>query len=227
MRDQNRRGYLHIEPGLKKPQTTNENQAKTKKTMRRIKKAAHEQFVTNGLEGTRIETIAARSGVNKALIYRHFGSRENLYRKVLEDAYHKVRVAEAKLALPPDPFDALEQLVSFTFEYYVANPDFLALVSVENLNHGKHLSQINTDELKISSLRNILADIISKGQETEVFRDELRQDSLYMMVSGLCWFTVATAHSFSITFEVDILERKELDQRKLEIIDAVFRFVQK
>lgn len=204
---------------------TEEQRSKTKKTIGRIKKAAHEQFVQHGLEGTRIETIATVSGVNKALIYRHFGDRETLYRAILEEAYKKVRAAEAELVLPDDPFEAMEQLVSFTFEYYVKNPDFLALIGVENLNRGKHLALIDTQELKIESLRKILSDIIKRGKKTAVFRNDLREDSLYMMVSGLCWFTIATAHTFSITFELDVLERGELDRRKSEIIDAVFRYV--
>ncbi|WP_116599786.1 TetR/AcrR family transcriptional regulator [Primorskyibacter marinus] len=208
-------------------QASRDHRSRTQETMRRIKSAAHEQFVKNGLEGTRIETIATRAGVNKALIYRHFGDRENLYRAVLEEAYHKVRAAEAKLKLAEDPCEALEQLVAFTFEYYVRNPDFLALVGVENLNHGRHLAQIDTEVLKISSLRRILGDIISRGIERDLFREDLREDSLYLMISGLCWFTVATAHTFSITFEIDILERKELDRRKAEIVEAVFRFVKK
>lgn len=45
---------------------------------RAVVEATAELLRDEGIEGTTIEEIAARSGVAKSTIYRHFGSRENL-----------------------------------------------------------------------------------------------------------------------------------------------------
>ena len=128
-------------------QPPNLHRLRSEATRARILDAAHIQFVANGLEGTRMEAIAAEAGVNKSLVYRHFGNREQLYRDVLRRAYQKMRDAEAALQLPDDPLLALDRLVSFTLQYYLENPDFLILVGIENLKQGEHLRQIDREGL--------------------------------------------------------------------------------
>lgn len=41
-------------------------------------------FAARGLDGTTIEEVAATAGVSKPVIYEHFGSKEGLYRQVVE-----------------------------------------------------------------------------------------------------------------------------------------------
>lgn len=41
-------------------------------------------FAERGLEGISMEEIAARAGVTKPVVYEHFGSKEGLYRAVVE-----------------------------------------------------------------------------------------------------------------------------------------------
>jgi AcrR family transcriptional regulator len=194
-------------------------------TRQRILAAARSQFVANGLEGTRMEAIATEAGVNKSLVYRHFGSREQLYRDVLSKAYRDVREAEARLVLPTDPLAALDTLVSFTLGYYLANPDFLVLVGIENLKKGEHLRQIGRDGVQVSSLIGILNRIISSGTRDGLFRDDLDAMELYMIMASQCWFTVATMHTFGITFDVDMFASAGLRRREAIIKDSVRRYV--
>jgi len=49
-----------------------------------ILEAAERIFAVEGLEGARTDAIAAAAGVNKALLYYYFRSKEGLYRAVLE-----------------------------------------------------------------------------------------------------------------------------------------------
>lgn len=59
----------------------NLHERRSEATRARILEAAHMEFVANGLEGTRMETISTAAGVNKSLIYRHFNNKDFLYRK--------------------------------------------------------------------------------------------------------------------------------------------------
>ncbi|MBV8951136.1 MAG: TetR family transcriptional regulator [Actinobacteria bacterium] len=54
-------------------------------TKRRILAAALDEFAAKGLDGARVDTIAARAGVNKRMLYYYFGSKDHLYRAVLRD----------------------------------------------------------------------------------------------------------------------------------------------
>jgi len=55
-------------------------------TRRRILKAASRVFADQGYEGASVRDIVARADVNQAAINYHFGSKEGLYRAVLEQA---------------------------------------------------------------------------------------------------------------------------------------------
>jgi AcrR family transcriptional regulator len=50
----------------------------------KILRAATAVFAERGKHGARMEDIAAHAGVNKALIYYYYGSRQKLYRQVLK-----------------------------------------------------------------------------------------------------------------------------------------------
>lgn len=207
------------------PRSQNQHQLRSEATRARILDAAHRQFVANGLEGTRMEVIASEAGVNKSLVYRHFGNREQLYREVLNAAYNRMRDAEAALEMPEDPVEALDRMVCFTLDYYIANPDFLILVGIENLKQGEHLRQIRKEGLlKVSSLLDIIRRITQAGIQKNLFRDTLDPVDFYMVISSQCWFTVATQHTFGITFDLDVMRPDSIATRRALICDNVRRF---
>ncbi len=56
-----------------------ENKLKTEsKTRQKILEAARAEFARHGLAGARVERIARKAKVNKAMLYYHFQSKENL-----------------------------------------------------------------------------------------------------------------------------------------------------
>jgi AcrR family transcriptional regulator len=76
------------------------------------------------------------------MIYYYFGSKEGLYRAVLEKAYADIRAVEATLPLDAlDPIEALRRLVEQTFESDEANEDFVRLVAIENIHLGVHFDK--------------------------------------------------------------------------------------
>src|ERR1700755_1390317 len=78
-----------------------------------IPEAAKKEFAKLGLAGARVEAIATRSKANKRMIYHYFGSKEELFQAVLEDAYADIRSAELKLNLDHlSPEDAIVALTT-------------------------------------------------------------------------------------------------------------------
>jgi AcrR family transcriptional regulator len=64
-------------------------------TREKIIKAASRAFALNGYEGASIRTIVAEAEVNQAAINYHFGSKEGLYRAVLETALRALMSEDA------------------------------------------------------------------------------------------------------------------------------------
>ncbi len=58
-------------------------------------------FASSGFADTSMEDVAAACGVTKLIVYRHFGSKEELYREILQQVFdqlgHELR---SELALP-------------------------------------------------------------------------------------------------------------------------------
>jgi AcrR family transcriptional regulator len=63
---------------------------------------------TKGLALAGIEGIAEPTGLNKKMIYHYFGSKEDLYVAVLEQAYMGIRKMEE--ALPLEDLEPLEAI---------------------------------------------------------------------------------------------------------------------
>jgi AcrR family transcriptional regulator len=88
-------------------------------TRRAILNAAEECFAASGFAGATTRQMAARAGVNVATLHYHFGSKENLYRAVLDDASRK------DIPLPGSwgtPKERLSSAVEALWEFGIAHP---------------------------------------------------------------------------------------------------------
>jgi len=69
---------------MKEPDNTHPHRDKPD-TRLRILQAALDEFTEFGLSGARVDRIAVAAGVNKAMLYYYFASKENLYRQAIQD----------------------------------------------------------------------------------------------------------------------------------------------
>src|SRR5260370_21102239 len=108
----------------------------------RIIEAAKQEFAAHGLAGARVDRIAANAGANKRMLYYHVGKKDDLYLAVLEGAYEQIRVEERGLDLEHlDPPKAIERLIDFTWNYFIPNPELLALLHTEHVALARHLNR--------------------------------------------------------------------------------------
>ena len=85
-----------------------------KDTKERILAAALDMFSQNGYAGTNIRELSAALGLVKSGVYKHFGSKEDIWNTLLDEliAYYEARFGSPE-HLPPVP-DSLEELVAMT-----------------------------------------------------------------------------------------------------------------
>ncbi|MET0274653.1 MAG: TetR/AcrR family transcriptional regulator [Phenylobacterium sp.] len=187
---------------------------------------ATREFSEKGLAGARIDEIAERTRTSKRMIYYYFDSKEGLYRAVLEDSYRRIRDSEATLDLAHrPPLEALAQHVRFTFDHQVANPDFVRLVMVENVQKGEHIAQLSATQQAAMAAIDTLRDIVNRGVAAKVMRPDLDPIDLHMSISALCFFNVANRHTFSTIFGVDMTSAAANAARRESVTDMILRFV--
>lgn len=96
-------------------------------TRAKLLDAAREEFQAAGYAGGRVDGIADRAGVNKRLVYAHFGSKLDLFNTVLAD-----NVARVEAAVPFTPDDLPDYAVRL-FDHWVDDPTSMRLFSWRNV----------------------------------------------------------------------------------------------
>jgi AcrR family transcriptional regulator len=86
-------------------------------TRQKLLLAATAEFAAYGAAGARIDRIAERAGINKRMIYAHFGSKEQLFETVLEHSL--AQLVEAV----PLTVDDLPGYAGRLFDYLVDHPE--------------------------------------------------------------------------------------------------------
>ncbi|MBB4303976.1 AcrR family transcriptional regulator [Rhodobium orientis] len=184
--------------------------------------AAAEEFAEHGLTGARVSEIAARTRTSKRMIYYYFEDKETLYRRVLEEAYRKVRGEESSLDLSSlAPLDALRKLVEFTFDHHRANESFIRLVMVENVHKGRHLATSDLIARVNASAIERVHEICARGQEDGSIRASVTPLELHWMISALCFFNVSNRPSFGISFGEHLFDPENEERLRALTIEAV------
>ena len=101
-------------------------------TRQRILDAALSEFAVNGLAGARTETIASAAGVNKALLYYYFESKEKLYMAALEMIAARVRDTSMAVFLrEATPGERVVRAALNHFDRILAQQEFQSLMQQE------------------------------------------------------------------------------------------------
>ncbi len=196
------------------------------RTRERILGAATAEFARYGLGGARVDSIAARAGANKRMLYYYFGDKETLFLRVLEAAYERIRSAEKALRLEEtDPEEAIRALVAFTWRYYLEHPEFLRLLNSENLHRGRHLRRSKRIAALHSPFISTLRDVLGRGARAGVFRAGVDPVQLYISIAGLGYFYLSNRYTLATIFERDLMSPRSRAARLRHMTEVVLGYL--
>ena len=196
-------------------------------TRQEILEAATAEFSERGFAGGRVDSIAARTRTTKRMIYYYFGGKQQLYAAVLERLYGGMRDAEAALDLDRlPPRDALRRIVEVTFDHHAAHPEFVRLVSVENIHEARIVAASPTIRERNAAVIGILRTLIARGEAEGAFRAGLDALDLHMLISSFCFYRVSNRHTLRAIFGRDGGRAEVAKAHRHMIADAVLRYVQ-
>ena len=189
------------------PEPRRELQRDAERTRAEVLSVATEVFAESGYSGARVDEIAQRTRTTKRMIYYYFGGKEQLYVAVLERAYATARAAERDVDVDDlEPSAAIRRLAELTFDHHDSHPDFIRLVSIENIHHAEHIAQSE----RLTNLNNpaieLIARILERGRAEGVFRRDVDPVDLHAMISAFCVFRVANRHTFGALFGRDLTD---------------------
>jgi AcrR family transcriptional regulator len=194
-------------------------------TRANILSVAIEEFSSKGLSGSRVDEIAERTHTVKRMIYYYFGSKEGLYRAVLEHAYDHIRTIESDLDLDSlPPLEALRRVVQVTFDYHNKHPEFVRLVMNENIHKGAHVGHLANIKDRSRNVIATLRKLIDRGIAAGEFRPQIDPVELHMSISALCFYNVSNRYTFSTIFGRDMTSTKAAAARREVVADIIERW---
>lgn len=197
-------------------------------TRARILAAAKAEFARVGLGGARVDRIAALAGANKRMLYYYFDSKDGLFRAVLEATYEHIRESEKALHLDAvDPPEAIARLVAFTWNYYLAHPEFLSLLNSANLHRAVHLKQSTKVRRMHSPFVAMIGQILERGVKAGVFRKDVDAVQLYISIAALAYFYLGNNYTLSAIFGRDLKARRALAERLAHMTELMLGYLRK
>ena len=194
----------------------------------RILAAATDEFARHGLGGARVDRIAARAGANKRMLYYYYGNKDDLFLAVLEASYGRIRSAERELRLEDlDPREAMRRLVAFTWEYYLAHPEFLTLLNSENLHRGRHVRRSRDVVAMHSPFVAMIRGVLQRGVRAGYFRTGVDPVQLYISIAGLGYFYLGNRYTLSAIFDRDLLAPRSKAARLRHMEELVLGYLRR
>jgi TetR/AcrR family transcriptional regulator len=208
-----------------KPSARDTHHHNSAATREAILEAAERIFADKGLEGARTDALAAAAGVNKALLYYYFESKEGLYRAVLEGYLADFnRQALEVLSAPGSARSLLLRYINLNFDFIGAHrhhgPLFQRMLMADEKNWVRVAREHGLPRL------NALLKVIERGMR----KGELqRMDAAHAAISlvSLVVFYFSAAPVLRAVSGIDPYSRANVERRREEVLkfvrNALFR----
>ncbi len=183
--------------------------------------AAEELFARKGYEATSLEDVGRNAGLSRGTPRYFFGTKEDLYKAVLERVFADAResVARGRAAASGATAEVvIAEAVGSYVDFLASRPSFVRLAEWEALTGGRFFGETPPH---LAFVRDGLAAI---GEELS--RGTLRPADpaqILIDVVSLCFFPLAHADSLLKALGVDPFSPTFLEARKRHVVDLVVR----
>jgi len=194
-------------------------QARGDKTRAAILAAAERVFAESGLAGARTDAIATAAGVNKALLYYYFQSKERLYEAVVESHLREFnRVALEVLAATGSPRTILLRYVNLHIDFISARHRQARLFQQMMITGGQPVRRLVRKYFTPRS--RALHKLLLRGMRAGDFR---RVDPFQATVSiiALIVFYFSAGQVMEWLGYANAYTETSLNRRKQEVVDFI------
>jgi TetR/AcrR family transcriptional regulator len=190
-------------------------------TRSRILDAAVREFSENGLAGARTEQIAEIAGVNKALLYYYFKSKEALYQAALESVVQ--RVVENSMAAITTDCSPGEKVVRFALNHFDrihSQQAFQSLMQQEmvRVRQGEKNALNSIIERVFRPMMFLLHNLLAEGQASGELVQADEWQIMYAAL-GANIFYFLSAPVIGLMLEANPLARDAMERRRKAAVE--------
>jgi AcrR family transcriptional regulator len=187
----------------------------TEGTRRRLREAAVVEFAAHGLDGTTMNAIAQRAGINKERLYSYFGDKRALWDTVLAE---QLELLAAGVRLTGATLDDIGEFAGATFDYHATHPELSRLLQWEGLQPGPP-----AEETARSAHYREKVERFAQAQREGVLDDGLSAAHLtFALIALAAWWQTVPQLARMIT-DADPDDPVERARRRAFVVDAARR----
>lgn len=196
--------------------------------------AAIEVFANKGKYGARMEEIAARAEINKAMLYYYFSSKNNLFyealRTILARIFKEINRELEKADLnDKNPTEKIDRLARLHFKSFSRHLSYPKLVMNALINDSENLQKIflQATEGAVFEENNIYDRVFKEGVSQNMFRNI---DYIQLMISVIgmniiyCWAKPIA----EVMFNLNVCNEEEfMKLRENSVVDLILNGILK
>jgi TetR/AcrR family transcriptional regulator len=184
-----------------------------------ILKAAERIYAESGLAGARTDAIAAAAGVNKALLYYYFKSKEGLYQAVIGSQLREFGQQAEKLLTAEGPAGpVLLRYMGYHFDFIGTHPHYPRIFQRMMMEGDRTLPRI-IREYSLPLMKVMVA-LLERGIKSGEFR-RLDPEHTLVSIAGLTGHYFNIAPAIRLMAGEDPYSRKNLARRKAEVLKFI------
>lgn len=197
---------------------------KDKTTESQILDAAKTVFQSKGMDGARMQEIADKAGINKALLHYYYRSKQLLFEAVFKHAFSLLAPQLNKVL--NDDSSIEDKIRNFTFNYiaFVINHPYLPNFVLQELNRNPGFAETlrHTEGFpNIEKFKKQLNTEIKKG----IFKP-IQAEQLFINILALNVFPFIGKPLLKTLLNIDDTSYKQLiENRKLEVSDFIINSI--
>ncbi|SRR5260221_5601811 len=207
-------------PRKPKPAKTEELDAKGARS--RIFDAALKEFAINGLAGARTDAIAKAAGVNIALLFYYFKSKEELYFAILDEMFSRWN---STLLTPLESRGTPEQRILKYVETYfdhVAVSIWKPRLVQQELMRCKHSPAIRRLLKKYGKpVHECVIKVLREGIANGSFRAELDAENFFYSITGIVAQYFSNSSAIQEISGKDPLSPERVQARRRAVLDVI------
>ena len=187
--------------------------------------AAQAVFLEKGLAGARMQEIADRAGINKALLHYYFRSKEKLSVLVINRAVGELLPRlMAVLETDHDLFEKIRQLAS-EYVTFLSRNSFLPLFIVNEANRNPQFffkAVVQHEQPRLAAFRRQVDEAVAQGRIRPVSSAQL-----LMNMSSLVMFPFLGKPVFQVALDLsEEAFQQEMERRRTHVAEFIIRAIQ-
>jgi len=193
-----------------------ENTSENTSTEERILEAARQVFQTKGLQGARMQEIADKAEINKAMLHYYYRSKELLFEAVFKEAANRLFPKIVELLNTEYPlFEKIEYFVDYYLTFLLENKYMPAFVLNELNQNPKRLVKLISEQGAFKQYK-FIEQINNAVKDKIIIPTDPRQ--LITNIISMCIFPFAGRPILMGLFKLDDKSYyKFIESRKKEI----------